>query len=285
MKKLIWIASYPKSGNTFLRAMLSSFFFSKNGHFEQKFLSNIPEFPRDFFEYKKNNDFFKEINLWADKQKEIVRNNQNFKILKTHSANLTINNSIYSINPLSSLCAIYIVRDPRNVILSLKNQYQIDTNASLKFLLNKKNFLKLEKNNLSKGYVPILDWGNNYLSWKKQNFVETLFIKYEDLVNKQKQTFYEILNFLNKFINVRDIDNTYKINNVILTTKFKNLRRIEEKEGFIEKDIMGISKNKNFFFNKGASQNFKKNLDTKIINKIEYEYKDLLKNLNYKDLE
>lgn len=48
---------------------------------------------------------------------------------------------------------------------------------------------------------------------------------------------------------------------------------------------MGISKNKNFFFNKGASQNFKKNLDTKIINKIEYEYKDLLKNLNYKDLE
>src|SRR6056300_1242458 len=126
MKKLIWIASYPKSGNTFLRAMLSSFFFSKNGHFEQKFLSNIPEFPRDFFEYKKNNDFFKEINLWADKQKEIVRNNQNFKILKTHSANLTINNSVYSINPLSSLCAIYIVRDPRNVILSLKNQYEID---------------------------------------------------------------------------------------------------------------------------------------------------------------
>ena len=31
MKKIVWISSYPKSGNTFLRAMLSAFFYSKDG--------------------------------------------------------------------------------------------------------------------------------------------------------------------------------------------------------------------------------------------------------------
>ena len=48
MKKIVWISSYPKSGNTFLRAMLSAFFYSKEGNFKQDYLKNISEFPRDF---------------------------------------------------------------------------------------------------------------------------------------------------------------------------------------------------------------------------------------------
>ena len=52
MKKIIWISSYPKSGNTFLRAMLSAFFYSKDGIFKQDYLKNIAEFPRDFFDLK-----------------------------------------------------------------------------------------------------------------------------------------------------------------------------------------------------------------------------------------
>ena len=52
MKKIIWISSYPKSGNTFLRAMLSAFFYSKDGTFKQDYLKNISEFPRDFFDFK-----------------------------------------------------------------------------------------------------------------------------------------------------------------------------------------------------------------------------------------
>ena len=32
-KKILWIASYPKSGNTWMRAIISSLFFSNNGKF------------------------------------------------------------------------------------------------------------------------------------------------------------------------------------------------------------------------------------------------------------
>ena len=38
---IIWIASYPKSGNTWLRALLSSYFYSKNGEFDFELLNNI----------------------------------------------------------------------------------------------------------------------------------------------------------------------------------------------------------------------------------------------------
>ena len=48
---IFWIASYPKSGNTWLRALLSSYYYSENGVFHQKLLENIGQFPeKKYFE-------------------------------------------------------------------------------------------------------------------------------------------------------------------------------------------------------------------------------------------
>ena len=42
---IIWLSSYPKSGNTFVRSLLSSYFFSEDGNFDFSMLKNIPQFP------------------------------------------------------------------------------------------------------------------------------------------------------------------------------------------------------------------------------------------------
>ena len=48
---IIWIASYPKSGNTYIRSFLSAYYFSKDGEFEFDLLKNIKQFPNtEFFE-------------------------------------------------------------------------------------------------------------------------------------------------------------------------------------------------------------------------------------------
>ena len=44
---IIWLASYPKSGNTLVRSMLTSYLFSKDGHFNFELLSNVKQFPND----------------------------------------------------------------------------------------------------------------------------------------------------------------------------------------------------------------------------------------------
>jgi hypothetical protein len=46
---IFWVASYPKSGNTWLRALLSSYFYSEKGKFDQKLLSKIQQFPQKNF--------------------------------------------------------------------------------------------------------------------------------------------------------------------------------------------------------------------------------------------
>ena len=42
---IIWLASYPKSGNTFLRALLASYLFTSDGIFNFELLKNINQFP------------------------------------------------------------------------------------------------------------------------------------------------------------------------------------------------------------------------------------------------
>jgi len=279
MKKIIWISSYPKSGNTFLRAMLSAFFYSKDGIFKQDYLKNVAEFPRDFFDLKSSNNFLNEIKEYEKIQKKISSTDKEIIFLKTHLANLTINKIYPTINKDYSICSIYIVRDPRNVILSLKNHYNLDIKECLNFLMNDKNFICIKNKDLSKGYTLILDWASNYLSWKNQKNINTIFIKFEDLVLDQEKTFIYILNTLKKFMNL-NIDKK-KIQNVVKTTNFKYLRQLEEKEGFIENKIMGIQGNKNYFFNKGIEQNFNKDLDPAITEEIKKKYKNLLLELNY----
>ena len=46
---IIWIASYPKSGNTWMRALLSTYLYLENDKFDFKLLSKIPNFTRDIY--------------------------------------------------------------------------------------------------------------------------------------------------------------------------------------------------------------------------------------------
>ena len=42
---IVWLASYPKSGNTLVRSILSSYFYTKDGNFNFNNLEFIPQFP------------------------------------------------------------------------------------------------------------------------------------------------------------------------------------------------------------------------------------------------
>ena len=44
---IIWLASYPKSGNTWIRSLIGSYFFSKDGIFNFDLLKNIEQFTPD----------------------------------------------------------------------------------------------------------------------------------------------------------------------------------------------------------------------------------------------
>ena len=91
---ILWIASYPKSGNTWLRALLSSYYFSNDGNFQQTLLSNIGQFPEK--KYFNNFNYDPKIitgtsRYWIRAQENINKNGK-INFFKTHNILGAINN-------------------------------------------------------------------------------------------------------------------------------------------------------------------------------------------------
>ena len=57
-KKIFWIASYPKSGNTWMRAILSALFYTKDGKFNYTLFKLI-----GMFETIEKFEYIKKINI------------------------------------------------------------------------------------------------------------------------------------------------------------------------------------------------------------------------------
>ena len=128
---IIWIASYPKSGNTYIRSFLSAYYFSKDGEFEFDLLKNIKQFPDNFFFDKELNNIEEAFKNYVPAQKKIFENKK-ATFLKSHNLLGLYKGHPFTI-PEYTLGAIYVVRDPRNVIVSLMNHYSLSEKEALEF--------------------------------------------------------------------------------------------------------------------------------------------------------
>mgnify|MGYP003689384187 FL=1 len=129
---IIWIASYPKSGNTWVRSFLSAYYFSKDGKFNVNDLNKIEDYPnKQFFDQQvKDGEIHKH---WEESQKKIFESKK-VKFLKTHNSLIKAFGYDFT-QPKYTLGVIYIIRDPRNVITSVKNHNDFTTyEESLKFM-------------------------------------------------------------------------------------------------------------------------------------------------------
>ena len=276
---IIWLASYPKSGNTWVRAFISSLLYSENGINDFTKLSKIPQFP-DRRQFKTLIDNFQDYKIvsanWKSAQNLLTLDND-IKFLKTHHALVKINNFEFTDNT-NSLGVIHIVRDPRTVLLSLKNHFGVtDSEEAKNFLFNEHLWLGINKKEEFKdrsNKIPTLigSWRINYLSWKNkiQNY---LLVKYEDLLEDPYKEFFRISNYLENLMKCKfDKD---KINNAIKSTSFEKLQNLEEK-GYFNEHGQGVK-----FFNSGPNSNWKLELDEKIVQELNIRFKNEMLELGY----
>ena len=275
---IIWLASYPKSGNTLLRSILASYLFSNDGNLKLDYIYKIRQFP--------SIDDFQKLNIDLSNEKEVFQNfieaqkiinkDKKIKFIKTHSSLARINNCNFT-DFNNSLGAIYVVRDPRNVVTSFAHHYNLSTGQAVSVMIDPKRWL-VKTDLVYKTFMS--SWSINYNSWKQMKN-KVLFVKYEDLLNRKKTTLIKIFKFLDElgFKNLKlDMD---KLNKVIESSDFSTMQKLEENEDFKEGVIDQETGKRKTFFRLGPKNDWKQILDNKYREKIEIVFKKEMTELGY----
>ena len=280
---IFWIASYPKSGNTWLRALLSSYFYSEDGIFNQNLLKRIDQFPQKihFSDFNYDPKIVTDTSrFWIKAQNKINLNNK-LNFLKTHNILGSINNNNFT-NKKNTIGAIYIVRDPRNVLTSLQNHYELSKDDALKFMLSEKKYIHdyHTKNDFS-DFQFISSWEKNYKSWINQKNFSVKLIRYEDLSLRTLDIFIEIIEFIQKTTQEKKKLNHSKAQNCVESTNFENMKNMEKKSGFIESVLSKNDTNKIPFFHLGPKNDWKSTFDKNFQKKLNSIFENNLKELSY----
>ena len=274
---IIWIASYPKSGNTWVRSFITAYYFCKDGVFDIQKLKLIEDYPnKKFFDDEVREG---EIHKHWEKSQKRICENKKIKFLKTHNSLITAFGQNFT-SPKYTLGVIYIVRDPRNIITSIKNHNDFSTyDEAFKLLKDDNAILNDYKHlrNFAKTNI-INSWRLNYQSWITNNFFRRLTLRYEDMLFDPERTFRDLIIFINTICRFNDNFDDKKFKNALNSTKFKSLKNLEEKNQFTENVYSARDKRKIKFFFQGPENNWKKNLDSNLINEMnEYYKEDLIK--------
>jgi len=229
MKNLVWLASYPKSGNTWVRACLM---LAITGELAlDKMIEVIPYFPLLNNAHFRNADFSDPIEAsrsavktWDKTQHDLSNSAEGRRIIiKTHQTFANINNVQFP--NLETACGvIQIVRDPRDIAFSYSAHYGRNIDLAIEKLLDEKN--TINEPSQPGSFEFISSWELNYLSWQDAKLPK-LVIRYEDLLASpatQLDTIFDFLELTPKMSTAK----------IVAKTSFQSLADMENKHGFKE---------------------------------------------------
>lgn len=272
-RKLWWLASYPKSGNTWVRMFLNAYatgfpadmnsaFQLAMGDINKNVLQLL--FPRPLDTISNAEQFMYHPAMLLTM---LHLNTSKDVILKTHNAKCKVED-IPTIPPGFTGGAVYIIRDPRDLVLSLATHFDISLKEAVKFMNNIKQGGELPK---SKLIHILLTWSMHVITWTEKNEdVPTTIIKYEDMLDHPEESFEKIL----KAFTFTDI-NKDRFKFALEATNFKKLREQEDERGFREK--AGGER----FFNFGTHGHWKEKLPHQHVKQIEKDHGEIMQKFGY----
>jgi hypothetical protein len=233
---LIWLASYPKSGNTWLRCFFSALFY------EEKFDLNHLEFNELFSDenifsllVKKKITDFNEYQLEIERRKVL-----DFYLMTKPSPYLLKIHDKYTLSSYDDLpvfhtnrptAVIYIVRNPFDVTLSFSRYLDVSVDEIINRYVCKSEATIFMNHRFPR---QIGTWQEHLMSWKEQMEIPVIFVRYEDLKMNPYQNFKKIISFL-----ALDF-NEHKIREAIKRSEFNTLKQMESMGGFRERLLKDV---------------------------------------------
>ncbi|OGO92046.1 MAG: hypothetical protein A3F10_07220 [Coxiella sp. RIFCSPHIGHO2_12_FULL_42_15] len=279
-RKLIWLASYPKSGNTWFRVFLSNLqkgsdepihinqlqtgrMASARAAFDWCYAVDSSLFTLDEIDLKRPAVY----NSWA-------RAADDTAFHKVHDAYTFLDNAKPLLGDPGQQAAIYLVRNPLDVCVSFAhhNGHQnFDKTIAVMADVNHQ-FASTHTTMHQQFRQRLLSWSRHVLSWVEDAKMPVHIVRYEDMLLDGQNTFEKICQFagLNTDSN--------KIAAAMEASSIEKLQAQESSVGFKEKPSQCRA-----FFRSGCIGSYKNNLNQQQIDKIVDQHQSVMRRLNYLD--
>jgi Sulfotransferase domain len=260
---IVWLASYPKSANTWTRAFLHNLVHVTSGQKRTQKINELDQFSvgsagRPFFEevvgFELSNKHRDEIAAArARVQQNMADAAEGLVFVKTHQA-IVIDRGHPTINFAVTAGAIYIVRNPLDVTISYAHHLGKPIDFAIDFMNMKNAETSVTEKQVNETYGS---WSQHVLSWTRKPHPAIFVMRYEDMLAEPQKTF----GALARHLLFTPSEN--ELADAIDRSSFERLREQEEKAGFKERPEVAER-----FFREGRAEQWKEVLTPQQIQRI-----------------
>lgn len=271
--RILWLASYPKSGNTWLRSFLANYL--RNG-VEPEDINALPKFamgdmriePYLLAAGKGAAKLSRaEINRLRPRvHRDLAAAGPGLVPVKTHSA-VAMVDGVPTITPEVTFGALYVVRNPLDVAVSFHHHYAVTLDQAVSAVC----FRGLEIPPKAGHVVQVIaDWSTHVRSWLKAPGLNLKMLRYEDLLAEPTRAFAGVCAFL------KMPEDPERLDRAIGHSSFRVLASQERERGFVER-----SRGAETFFRTGASGRWREALSPSHVETILSHHRPLMTELGY----
>ena len=269
---IAWLASFPKSGNTWVRVLLANYLINADAPVSINELSRIAL--GDSLEkfYKRHDPSFdpkdelKAVQLRETMLRGLIGNPNDLHFLKTHSINSKIE-GIDLIPPGLTRTAIYIVRNPLDVLVSYADHYGLEIEQAAQAMCSIYNRVVAHEGNVTQ-YLG--SWSGHVQFWTRASAFPVHVVRYEHILQNPYKAFRTILLRLSLKIDKARIEKAVEF------SSFDTLKKQESESGFIER-----SKKSTTFFRSGKSEAWRDVVTDEIQSLFRKEHGRIMKKYKY----
>jgi len=267
-QRIIWLASFPKSGNTWMRAFLANYFIGgpKGLSINELRKFTLGDIRADFYDAAAGGKFSVEtleeyLALRPKALRLILNARQGTHFVKTHHQSVMYDD-VPLIPPAMTAAAIYIMRNPFDVVPSYARHSGSTVAEAVDSILDPSRL-----SHSPRGLFEIIGrWDDHVESWTDSEGLAMQIVRYEDLRDDPKVGFGKVFEFLKVQPDPKQFANALKL------TRLEALKKQEQKSGFIERPKEMAS-----FFHSGKVGGWRKTLTDEQIARLHKEFEPTLR--------